>query len=501
MQPTCLEEICEALGAKMLPRAVAAGDFYRQGAKSAKSSASKFQLVESICTDTRQMNPGSLFIAIRGERVDGHAFLSDAAAAGAVAAVVDAVPVGIAENLALLRVDDTRRAMGKLATFLRRRLRGKVIGVAGSNGKTSTKFLIDAVLAGRLRGSMSPKSFNNDIGVPAAIFPADPLHDYLVLEMGTNHPGEIRVLAEMAEPDIAVITNCGLEHLEFLGDLDGVRKENAEMIAGLSPTGTLVINGDDFDLLAAVAKFAGDRITFGFEESNDLCVRDVYFGRDGTRFGIAGCMREWFVPMLGRHAALNSAVAIAVARRMGLADSEIADALAGARGPEMRLQMVNLPGGVTLVNDAYNANPSSMRAALETLSHLPASGRRIAILGDMRELGATSVEHHRQIGAAAAEGGGIDRLVCVGPDAGHIADAAIEAGMPEMAVERFADAPSAASAVPAFVQSGDLVLLKASRAMKLETVGSALADFAAARAARGDLSKHTPAGGIIPTPA
>ncbi|HEX4124996.1 MAG TPA: UDP-N-acetylmuramoyl-tripeptide--D-alanyl-D-alanine ligase [Tepidisphaeraceae bacterium] len=482
MQPTCLEEICEVLGAKMLPRAANVADFdHDEGAKNAKNPNSKFPLVESICTDTRQMKPGSLFIAIRGEHVDGHAYLSEAAAAGAVAAVVDEVPVGIAENLVLLRVADTRRAMGKLATFLRRRLRGKVIAVAGSNGKTSTKFLIGAVLGSRRRGSMSPKSYNNDIGVPAAIFPAHPEQDYLVLEMGTNHPGEIRVLTQMAEPDIAVITNCGLEHLEGLGDLDGVRRENAEMITGLSPTGMLVVNGDDFDLLAAVAGFSGERTTFGFEESNDLCVRDVYFGRDGTRFGIAGCMREWFVPMLGRHAAANSAAAIAVGRVMGLADSEIADALAAARGPEMRLQMVNLPGGVTVVNDAYNANPSSMRAALDTLAQLPASGRRIAILGDMRELGPASALHHRQIGTAAAEGGGIDRLVCVGADAAHIADAAIDAGMPAGAVERFADAPSAAAAVTALVQSGDLVLLKASRAMKLETIGSALADFATAR--------------------
>ena len=414
--------------------------------------------------------------------------------------MVDSVPVGVAENLPLLLVDDTRRAMGRVATFLRRKLLGKVIAVAGSNGKTSTKFLIDSVLRGRLRGSMSPKSFNNHIGVPLAIFPADPAQDYLVLEMGTNHPGEIRVLAEMAEPDIAVLTNCGLEHLEGLGDLAGVRKENAEILAGLSPRGVLVVNGDDLELLAAIAAFAGKCVTFGFAENNDLCVRDIYFGRDGTRFCIAGENREWFVPMLGRHAAANSAAAIAVGLEMGLADGDIADALAAARGPEMRLQIVNLPGGVTLVNDAYNANPSSMRAALDTLTALPASGRRIAILGDMRELGPESAAHHRQIGTAAAEGGGIDRLICVGPDAGHIADAAIESGMPAVSVQRFADAASAAGmAVTSLVRSGDLVLLKASRAMKLETVGAALAAFAEReRAAR---SMNVQVSGIIPAPA
>jgi UDP-N-acetylmuramoyl-tripeptide--D-alanyl-D-alanine ligase len=495
MQPTCLEELCAAVGAKMLPRAADAGDFFnREDAKNAKKSG--LPVIESISIDTREIRPGSMFIALRGDRVDGHAYLAEAAKAGAVAAMVDSVPVGVAENLALLRVEDTRRAMGRLAKFLRRRLNGKVIAVAGSNGKTSTKFLIDAVLRRRLRGSMSPKSFNNDIGVPLAIFPADPGQDYLVLEMGTNHPGEIRVLAEMAEPDIAVLTNCGLEHLEGLGDLDGVRKENAEILAGLSRRGMLVVNGDDLELLSAVVGFAGKCITFGFAENNDLCVRDIYFGRDGTRFCIAGENREWFVPMLGRHAAANSAAAIAVAREMGLTDGEISDGLAAARGPEMRLQITDLAGGVTLVNDAYNANPSSMRAALDTLANLPAAGRRIAILGDMRELGPESPKHHRQIGTLAVEGGGIDRLICVGPDAAHIADAAIESGMPAKSVQRFADAASAAAAMTTFVQSGDLVLLKASRAMKLETVGAALAAFAA----RGRSIDKLP-GGIIPTPA
>jgi UDP-N-acetylmuramoyl-tripeptide--D-alanyl-D-alanine ligase len=187
--------------------------------------------------------------------------------------------------------------------------------------------------------------------------------------------------------------------------------------------------------------------------------------------------------MLGRHAAANSAAAIAVARKMGLNDGDIADGLAGAKGPEMRLQITDLAGGVTLVNDAYNANPSSMRAALDTLANLPAAGRRIAILGDMRELGRESAMHHRQIGIAAVEGGGIDRLVCVGPEAAHIADAAIESGMPTNSIQLFADAASAAAAVTTFVQSGDLVLLKASRAMKLETIQSALVAFADARKA------------------
>ena len=205
--------------------------------------------VQAVCTDTRRMDSGSLFIAIRGDHHNAHDFLPQAAGGGAVAALVEAPPQQTLANVLLIQVPDTRAAMGKLATYVRKQMRSKVIAVAGSNGKTSTKHLIDAALCAKLRGSISPKSYNNDIGVPLTIFPADPMQDYLVLEMGTNHHGEIRRLTEMALPDIAVITNCGADHLEFLGDLMGVRRENASIIQGLSPRGLLVVNGDDPDLI------------------------------------------------------------------------------------------------------------------------------------------------------------------------------------------------------------------------------------------------------------
>src|SRR5579863_6500175 len=220
--------------------------------------------VQAVCTDTRRMERGSLFIALRGDHHNAHKFLPDAAAGGAVAALVEQPPPQSLPNVLLIEVTDTRAAMGKLANHCRKEMKAKVIAVAGSNGKTSTKHLIDAALCGKLRGSISPKSWNNDIGVPLTIFPADPLQDYLVLEMGTNHHGEIRPLSEMAAPDVAVITNCGADHLEFLDDLMGVRRENAGIISGLNPKGLLVVNGDDPDLLAAVRDYSGQIITFGF---------------------------------------------------------------------------------------------------------------------------------------------------------------------------------------------------------------------------------------------
>jgi UDP-N-acetylmuramoyl-tripeptide--D-alanyl-D-alanine ligase len=430
-------------------------------------------LVEAVCTDTRRMEKGSLFIALRGDNHNAHEFLPQAAAGGAVAALVEQAPEKSLPNVLLIEVPDTRVAMGKLANFCRKEMRAKVVAVAGSNGKTSTKHLIDAALCGKLRGSVSPKSWNNDIGVPLTIFPADPNQDYLVLEVGTNHHGEIRVLSDMTAPDIAVITNCGADHLEFLDDLMGVRRENATIISGLNPKGLLVVNGDDDDLLAAVKDYPGQRITFGFKDTNDLFATDIRCDETGTRFSLNNSRREVFIPMLGAHSACNTLAAIAVARKLGVAEDVIISSLASARGPEMRLQW-EPAGTIRLLNDAYNANPNSMRAALETVAVLSTSSRRILVLGDMRELGQSSERYHREIGQYIAGARAFDHLVCVGPDAGWIAEAAIAAGFNSENVARFEDAQSASSAVPPMLREGDLVLLKGSRSVHLEQVARAI---------------------------
>jgi UDP-N-acetylmuramoyl-tripeptide--D-alanyl-D-alanine ligase len=425
-------------------------------------------LIGSISTDTRKLKPRSLFIAIKGENHDGHDHVAAAIANGAAAAMVHQ-DLSTPNGFTLIKVDDTRRAMGRLANFVRRRLPCAVIGVAGSNGKTGTKHLINAALAGKLRGSTSPKSFNNDIGVPLTIFDADPSHDYVVLEMGTNHPGEILNLTNIAEPNIAVITSIGAEHLEFLGDLDGVRRENAAIIQGMKPDGLLVINGDDDGLQNAVAGFPGRTITFGFNSENQLRVTDFFATENGIQFRANGVGPMFTVPLLGRHAASNALAAVAVARHLGVDDATIAAGLARSTGPEWRLQ-IQKAGGVTILNDAYNANPHSMRAALETLRDMKATGRKIAILGDMRELGATADFHHREMGQFAA-GCGLEALWCVGEKADLIAESATVS--PD--IRRFADAAECAATVASLLQNGDLVLLKASRGIGLEAVAEAIA--------------------------
>jgi UDP-N-acetylmuramoyl-tripeptide--D-alanyl-D-alanine ligase len=275
-------------------------------------------------------------------------------------------------------------------------------------------------------------------------------------------------------PDIAVITNCGAEHLEGLDDLMGVRRENASIVSGLNPKGLLVVNGDDADLLSAVGAYKGKRITFGFEPTNDLFANDVRCDANGVHFFLNNSKREVYVPMLGRHTAANALAAIAVARRMGLSEEQVIESLAEARGPEMRLQLQDVHG-IALLNDAYNANPNSMRAALETVSALSLNGRRVAVLGDMRELGKSSERYHREIGqfAAACK---LDLLGCVGQQAALIAETAEKSGMPKGAICRFPDARAAANAVPAWLRDGDLVLLKASRSIHLELVAQAITD-------------------------
>jgi UDP-N-acetylmuramoyl-tripeptide--D-alanyl-D-alanine ligase len=258
-----------------------------------------------------------------------------------------------------------------------------------------------------------------------------------------------------------------------LGDLSGVRRENAQILSGLKPEGLLVVNGDDSDLLAAVSDWPGRRVTFGLKDSNDLFATRIRCTIEGTEFSANGLSARVFVPMLGRHSALNALAAIAVAREMGVADDVALRSLAKARGPEMRLQ-VQFAGDIVLLNDAYNANPNSMRAAIETLVDLESRGRRIAILGDMRELGAATERYHREIGAAVGATGKIDLLICIGTESQLVAEEAIAAGMPADAVHRFKHAKAAAGHVPNLMRAGDLVLLKASRTIHLEAVAGAI---------------------------
>lgn len=438
--------------------------------------------IRCVCTDSRDIKPDSVFFAIPGDHFDGHDYVNDAFDKGAVVAIVDREITPPAGKF-IIEVPDVRKALGRLASHVRDGMRAtKIIAVAGSVGKTGTKHLVHAALGARLPGGMSPKSFNNDIGVPLTIFAAESHWQYLVLEMGTNHPGEIAHLSRTAKPDLAIITNAGEEHLEHLGSLDGVRHENAQVVVGMDAArGLLVINGDDPDLERAVdGWWKGRSLTFGNHrpdddegndvEQADLFATDVEVGWDGTRFNLNGSRTKLHVPQLGAHVATNALAAVAVARRLGLGDQEIAAGLAKATGPEMRLQPTSMPvdgGVVKVLNDAYNANPPSVRAALATLAALPYDGRRVVALGDMFELGETGPGHHYAIGRLAAKTA--DVLVLVGNlMCQHAAEAA--GTVEDCEVHTFPDVAAAKAELPTLLQPGDTLLVKGSRGMAMERV-------------------------------
>ena len=430
---------------------------------------------------------GCVFVAIRGDVHDGHKFLDDARSGGATVAIVDR-DVPVLEGVTVVRVPDTRRALGRLAQVVRRSItRPRVIAIAGSNGKTSTKNALHAVLSQSLRGTASPKSFNNDIGVPATLFPVAAEDDYVILEIGTNHPGEVEHLSRMSEPDIAVITSIGEEHLEFFGSLDAVRKENAAIATGLRPGGLLVVC-DDEDLTTHL-QHDGTTIRFGTTPDRvarfgtpsrvgdaedtawstkpchpDLGANDIRVTLDGTSFDCDGT--RFTLPAIGAHFATNALAIIAVARHLGLTDAQIQTGLATADASDMRMQRRNL-GGITLLNDAYNANPTSMRAALNTVGQVKWAGRRVVVLADMKELGDHSPAAH----AAMA-----DAVNALKPDLVFTVGPAWELPARSIAGCRwFADSEAAAADIAAAVTEGDLVLLKGSRSMKLERVADAIA--------------------------
>lgn len=439
-----------------------------------------------VSIDSRSLKPGECFIALRGERTDGHRYLAEVAKAGAAVAIVDRkelVPPSLGDMCVLL-VQDAGTALLKLGGAYRKTLETtKVIAVGGSNGKTTTTRLISAVLAKSLRGTASVKSFNNAIGVPLTILGAKRSDQYLVCEVGTNAPGEISTLTSVVQPDIAVITSIGREHLEGLGTLQGVAQEEASLLRGLRPGGVAIVTADSPELaevlrrdFAKAASGGGGLITFGFGDHADLRLTSVEASENSTRFCLND--RNWFsVPLLGKHNASNATAAVAVARRLGVDQSAIEAGLAEAKGAEMRLQRHRV-SGVEFLNDAYNANPDSMLAALRTFDDVfPAKrgSRRVVIVGDMLELGQASEASHAEIAQAIAHLASVDLVVFIGP---HFAAAASEVerqrSIPRIVRHSHLDEQGVAQ-IASLLQAGDHVLLKGSRGMGLERIGKALA--------------------------
>jgi UDP-N-acetylmuramoyl-tripeptide--D-alanyl-D-alanine ligase len=442
--------------------------------------------VKRITTDTRHLGPGEAFVALRGERFDGHDFVVQAVARGASCLVIDrreaAEAADPAAETAVVRVGDTLEALQALGRAARERLGCPVVAITGSCGKTTVKEMLGCILAGRLKGRTPPKSYNNLIGVPLTLLDAEEDDEFVLCEFGTNAPGEIAMLASIGRPAIGVVTLVAPAHLEGLGSVEGVAEEKAALVDALPQEGLAVLNADDPRVVAMAGRCRGRVVTVGREKSADVRAEEVRQTAEGLTV-VAGA-QEFRVPVYGEHQAVLALAAAVVARELGVGLREAAAALAAFRPPPMRMNVAQV-GDVVLVNDAYNANPRSMRAALAVLSEWP-ERRKVFFCGDMLELGTASRHEHAALGRAIVDAE-VNRLVCVGMETAATADVAREAGMPSEDVSRCGTSVEVADAVAETVRPGDVILVKGSRAMAMERVADAIVRTFGGKSAAGEV--------------
>ena len=432
----------------------------------------------SVSIDSRTLEPGALFVAVKGPRFDGHDFLAGAAARGARAALVHR-DARAPEGLALVRVRETTKALADLARHVRRAAGVPVVGVTGSVGKTTTKDMTAHLLATRGGEVLKTEgNLNNQYGLPLTLLRLRPGHTAAVLEMGMSAPGEIRALSTLAEPDVATITRVAPVHLEFFPSVDAIADAKAEILEGLRPGGTAVLNGDDPRLRAIGERFRGRVVWFGRDRRFDVSAGSERVDTRGPGRGmlfelwVAGRRVDVALPLAGPHFVSNFLAAAGAAHDLGVAPEAMAEAATTLRPARHRGEIVRLGEGVTLLDDCYNSSPEALEAAIVALSLVPGR-RRVAILGDMLELGPAGEALHRAAGRSLA--GRVDEVLGVGPLAAAIVDGAREAGMAADGLHHVPAAADAVDALPALVKGGDAVLVKASRGVRLEAVVEALA--------------------------
>jgi UDP-N-acetylmuramoyl-tripeptide--D-alanyl-D-alanine ligase len=429
--------------------------------------------VRGVAADSRAVHPGQLFVALSGERVDGHAFLDVARENGATAAMVEREMTG----LPTLVVDDTGKALLRLASAERDRTEAAVIGITGSTGKTSVKDLTASVLASRLRVAASPRSFNTEVGVPITLLNAEENAEAVVVEMGSRGRGHIAALCEVARPQVGVITNVGPAHMEMFGSLQAVADAKAELVESLPSDGTAVLNADDPVVNGFQTRTAANVLRFGLDAGADVTAEDVVLDRLGraafTVRTLDGADRVE-LPVIGEHMVSNALAAVATGACLGLSVAECAAGLKEAQLSPWRMEALEVAGGIRVLNDAYNANPVSMAAALKALRWMAQGGRSIAVLGEMAELGATAMQEHERVGELLARLG-IDHLIVVGRRATAIAVGAEREGVEPERIVRVEGVEDAARHVREMAREGDVILLKGSRVAGLERIAEALA--------------------------
>ena len=439
-----------------------------QFAGASLSSGDGTVVINKLSTDSRTIKRGELFVALRGENFEGHDFVEASAKAGAAGALVDLNWAGsVPNNFALLRATDALQAYQTLAANYRRSLTLKVLAITGSNGKTSTKDFAASVLARRFQITKTEGNFNNHVGLPRTILEATSGDEVAVWEIGMNHPGEIAALAKIAAPDAAIITNIGVAHIEFMGSREAIATEKGALAEAVEPQGTVILNADD-PFSKGIAARTRAKVVLAGTTGGTVRAIEIRQSADGSEFtiveGAHRCRAQ--LPVVGSHMVQNALLAVAAGRAFGLSIEECAAGLAAAPLTKARLQMKEI-GGVQFLDDSYNANTDSMKAALRTLVELDTEGKRIAVLGEMRELGAESERGHREVGEAAATLG-VDQLITIGDAAELIAEGARTAGLDKVSSAR--STAEAAKLLGEIAEPGDLVLIKGSRAARTEEV-------------------------------
>lgn len=421
-----------------------------------------------VSTDTRSIQPGQLFIALRGDNFDGHDFIDKSAAAGAVAAVVSQDQIC---HIPTIKVANTRKALAELAQYHREQFNIPFISVTGSCGKTTTKNLLAGIFSQAGKTLYNTSSFNNDIGVPLTLLQLTEQHQYAIIEMGANHAGEIAFLTHLVHPHIAIITNAAAAHLEGFGDLDGVACAKGEIFQGLDGQGVAIINADDH-YAEFWKQLAGSRrtLTFGLSPAADVTARDIRYTESGQpqfELMIEGHSVPVELQLMGSHNVHNALAAAAAGHAQGLSLSAIQAGLNSVVAEKRRLVEQRSPEGALIIDDSYNANPLSMRAAI----HLLASrkGERILVIGDMRELGENAAQYHQEIGVEAKTSG-IEQLYCYGDLTRHAADAFGKKAY------FYENRDELIQALKPLLHQEVTVLIKGSKSLKMDIVASALRD-------------------------
>lgn len=426
------------------------------------------RLVTAVSTDSRRIAQGDVFVALVGDRFDAHAFVPQVAAAGAAAVVVSCSdPAWESLPCAVIRVPDTLKALQDMARGYRAWHGARIIGLTGSNGKTSTKDLTAAVMARQLQTRATQGNLNNHIGLPLSLLRLGEGDECGVVEMGMNHPGEIKTLVDIAMPDAAILTNVGFAHMEFMGSQDAIAWEKGTLPANVHADGVVVLNAND-GYTPLIARHCQAQVFTAGANAGDVRAFDLRAGSQGTTFKIdfAGEVVETFLPVLGEHMVVNAALAACMGWAHGIAPAEIAETLRNARLTGGRMETKSIDG-ILFIDDSYNANPDSMRAGLATLARAGAGGRTVAVLGRMSELGPQGPEEHRKIGDYAA-GLHLDAIYSVGEDAALITEAARAAGQSD--ARHFSSHQDCAAHLRDYLQAGDAVLLKGSRSAAMEGV-------------------------------